>query len=63
MSGSGVGDWKDMEAGMWRKAVMGSHSSFMPPAAGDTGLEAVSGPCTERQLPMALVEGGWQDTL
>lgn len=48
---------------MWREAVMGSHTSFMPPVAGDAGPEAVSGPCTKRQLPMALVEGGWQDAL
>lgn len=52
-----------MEVGMWRETVMGSHTSFMPPVAGDMGPEAVSGLYTEGQLPMALVERGWQDAL
>lgn len=42
---------------------MGGHTSFMPPVAGDMGPGAVSGPCTERQLPVAPVEGSWQDSL
>lgn len=42
---------------------MGGHTSFVPPVAGDAGPGAVSGPRTECQLPMALVEEGWQDAL
>lgn len=63
MSYSGASDWKEMKVGMWRETVIGSHTGFMPPVAGDMGPEAVSRPCTERQLPMALVEGSWQGAL
>lgn len=54
---------KRNEAGHGEEEMTGSCTSFLPAVARDVGPGAISGPCTEHQLPMALVEGGWQDAL